>query len=201
PAFVLTAEPLNSPVPRGDRLRFRIAFTNNIATAFTGDLVLEVEHQTGFTVSRTLARGATLAAGQTASPTFALRVPQRAPLGLYYATVTALDGGTIPVAETTFGFRIVPTEGVSSGPEGEPWSPILLNGDGLLIQHDPAISAVAARGTSAWPNPASDRATITFALDRPAPVRLTLYDVLGREVAAVGAGHLEPGPHRLALDL
>ena len=64
-----------------------------------------------------------------------------------------------------------------------------------------ALSSVATAPTAVSPNPLSDRATLSFALDTPSEVRVALYDVLGREVAAVAAGTLEAGPHRLGLDL
>src|SRR5690606_1315123 len=66
-------------------------------------------------------------------------------------------------------------------------------------------AAPPAAGTSGaarvGPNPASEETAIAFALDRPAAVRIALYDVLGREVGAVDAGRLTPGPHRLGLNL
>jgi hypothetical protein len=51
------------------------------------------------------------------------------------------------------------------------------------------------------PNPACDYAALWFSLEEPSEVRLALYDVLGRKGAAVEAGRLGAGPHRLGLDL
>jgi hypothetical protein len=51
------------------------------------------------------------------------------------------------------------------------------------------------------PNPAADRATLALSLGVPAEVHLALHDVLGRELAAVHAGPLAAGAHRLSLDV
>jgi hypothetical protein len=51
------------------------------------------------------------------------------------------------------------------------------------------------------PNPASGRAAVAFTLEAPTAVRLALYDVLGRAVATLDAGHLGAGPHRITLDV
>jgi|GEM_PF-5927011 len=52
----------------------------------------------------------------------------------------------------------------------------------------------------AAPNPASGRTVLRFALDRPAPVRLRLFDVLGREVAVLADGARPAGTHEVAVD-
>src|SRR5690606_29922167 len=104
PPLLLTASALNSPAPRGGVLRFRTALTNSSPDPFSGDLVLHVEHQGGFAASRLLVSNTTLASGQTAVPTFSLRIPPGVPFGLYTGTVTALEGGTSPLAEGTFSF-------------------------------------------------------------------------------------------------
>lgn len=52
----------------------------------------------------------------------------------------------------------------------------------------------------AAPNPSLDRAVLTLALDRPGDVAVTVYDVLGRAVAAPHRGPLAAGTHRLPLD-
>ena len=52
-----------------------------------------------------------------------------------------------------------------------------------------------------YPNPFRDAATLTLTVpERPAPLRLVVYDVLGREVAVLAEGVLPPGEHALTLD-
>ena len=53
---------------------------------------------------------------------------------------------------------------------------------------------------AAYPNPFAQQTTLAFRLDRPGPVALTVYDVRGREVAALVDGVLPAGEHRVAWD-
>ncbi len=68
------------------------------------------------------------------------------------------------------------------------------------------VSATATAGDSgatpgefalegAYPNPFATTATIRYALPHPADVRLTVYDVLGREVLTLAEGAQEAGRH------
>ena len=50
------------------------------------------------------------------------------------------------------------------------------------------------------PNPVRSRAAVEFELAQPADVRLSLYDVLGREVRMVAEGARPAGPGAIALD-
>ncbi|MEO1569924.1 MAG: T9SS type A sorting domain-containing protein [Bacteroidota bacterium] len=58
----------------------------------------------------------------------------------------------------------------------------------------------AQKSVTVWPNPAGARATVGVALAEEAVVRVTVVDVLGREVAVVHAGRLAAGRHTLAFD-
>jgi hypothetical protein len=53
---------------------------------------------------------------------------------------------------------------------------------------------------AAYPNPSNGRTVIPVALAERAEVRVTVYDMLGREVAVLAEGHLAAGAHRLHLD-
>ena len=59
----------------------------------------------------------------------------------------------------------------------------------------PALSALVVA-----PNPARGAAALSFVLDRPGAVRLVLYDVLGREAAALADGVWPAGPAAVPLD-
>ncbi len=56
-----------------------------------------------------------------------------------------------------------------------------------------------ALGTS-FPNPAAGTATIRFALGEAAPVRLDVFDVLGRRVSTLADGLMTAGEHEVRLD-
>ena len=63
-----------------------------------------------------------------------------------------------------------------------------------------AAQVAAAGPTRAYPNPASGLATVAFALDEAAEVRLEVYDGLGRRVAVLAEGSHEAGPHQARWD-
>ena len=50
------------------------------------------------------------------------------------------------------------------------------------------------------PNPFEDAATLGLTLPAAARVRVALVDVLGREVAVLGDGPREAGPHEVPID-
>ncbi|MEM6784302.1 MAG: T9SS type A sorting domain-containing protein [Bacteroidota bacterium] len=51
-----------------------------------------------------------------------------------------------------------------------------------------------------YPNPTQDAVTVPLTLTRPAEVRVTVVDLLGREVAVLTEGPQQAGRHALALD-
>lgn len=51
-----------------------------------------------------------------------------------------------------------------------------------------------------YPNPFNPRTDIVYYVAGPGPVRLTVYDLLGREVAVLVDGALSPGTHSVAWD-
>jgi len=65
-----------------------------------------------------------------------------------------------------------------------------------------AASAVGAveEPLSAYPNPSAGRTTVRFTLDEAAPVRLAVYDLLGREVASLADGRYPAGTHEARFD-
>ena len=60
-------------------------------------------------------------------------------------------------------------------------------------------AAVALRPPA--PNPSATRAALRYALDASANVRLTVYDMLGREVAVVAEGARAAGAHTAPVDV
>lgn len=70
---------------------------------------------------------------------------------------------------------------------------------GGATAQEPSAPATATLA-EAYPNPFRREATVRFDLAAPGPVRATLYDVLGREVALVAAGDYTAGSHTLRVD-
>ena len=54
--------------------------------------------------------------------------------------------------------------------------------------------------SSAQPNPVASQATIRFSLDEAGPTRLSVYDMLGREVLRLVDGTMGEGPQAVRLD-
>ena len=64
-----------------------------------------------------------------------------------------------------------------------------------------ALAAATQAGpTRVYPNPATGLATVAFALDEAADVRLEVYDGLGRRVAVLAEGSHQAGPHQARFD-
>ena len=78
--------------------------------------------------------------------------------------------------------------------DGEPLTP---EDDGTTAT--PAASAASLPTATAlgqtYPNPLTERATVSFALAEATEVRLAVYDVLGRAVAVLAEGTVEAGQH------
>jgi len=89
-----------------------------------------------------------------------------------------------------------PRETIGTEPSGRTY---LFSGDAIATDAAPA-PAGAAFALRATPNPARVATMLAFTLDQPGPVRLTLYDALGREVAVLLDGVHRAGPHEAALD-
>ncbi len=65
---------------------------------------------------------------------------------------------------------------------------------------DEAVVSAALQLGKPYPNPASHSVTVPVVLGAATEVRLAVFDVLGREVAALHEGLLAAGDHALALD-
>ncbi|NTW23563.1 MAG: M20/M25/M40 family metallo-hydrolase [Lentimicrobium sp.] len=52
-----------------------------------------------------------------------------------------------------------------------------------------------------YPNPVTNATTITFRLNRPSSVKLTLFDIYGKAVCELASGHFETGSHMIVSNL
>lgn len=65
------------------------------------------------------------------------------------------------------------------------------------VANEPTVIPQPARLHTPHPNPAQDRATVSFDVDDPGPVRIEVLDVLGRRVALLADGPVRAGEHSL----
>jgi hypothetical protein len=59
---------------------------------------------------------------------------------------------------------------------------------------------VAARSIAVYPNPATSRLAVEFALDLPSTARFEMYDLTGRLVRSVAAAQYGAGVHTVEFD-
>ena len=81
------------------------------------------------------------------------------------------------------------------------------HGSASSFQTPISIAGPQAASLAAWalrlsasPNPLRQSAAVSFTLPEAAPVRLAVYDALGREVAVLADGDRQPGTHEATLD-
>ena len=89
------------------------------------------------------------------------------------------------------------TLGISAAPAAD--DPAWNEGAAVSAEDAPADAAVTALHPN-YPNPFAHRTTVRFSLAAAGPVRLALYDVLGRQVAVLAEGDHAAGPHAVAVD-
>jgi hypothetical protein len=180
------AEPVVIPAT-GGRITYALAVTNLADASETVDLWIRI---TGPGVSIT--RGPvtwTLAPGETLTRTLRQNVPSGAPPGSY--TLAAVIGD-FPQAEdsSAFAWEKSASKGrVLAGDMG--WetdlSPVMRAGT------DAAPSTFALEEN--YPNPFNPSTNIGYTLPEAASVRLSVFDVLGREVAVLVEGAQPAGRH------
>ncbi len=112
-----------------------------------------------------------------------------------YATRFLIDGDTAYLLLRSDLGDVRDGYGVYKRPVAE----LGLTGSTRVANESPALPKVFALH-AAYPNPFNPQTTLSFTLDRPGPVRLAVYDVLGREVAVVTEGLHGVGTHRYAWD-
>ena len=104
-------------------------------------------------------------------------------------------GGAVHVAGYTTGAMAGPSGGFVDAFVGRLGAG-LGSGGSVATEGTPAPSL----GLGVFPNPASASARVTLAVPEGGPVRVTVVDALGREVAVVHDGPLGPGPHALGVE-
>jgi hypothetical protein len=116
------------------------------------------------------------------------------------------DSTPWPSAADGDGYSLVPDEErTTSDPDDPAYWRSSLEINGSPGRDDIPASAVAGRGERPvameleqnYPNPFNPETSIVFSLTRHCPVRLAVFDLLGREVSVLMDGELAPGRHAL----
>ncbi len=195
----LTVTPLDRTVPAsGGTVRYRVRVENTTAEARTFDYWAEVSRPQGAVVGRLGPVRATVGAGASVERAVSFRVPARAPAGRYVYTGFS---GTFPgdfFDVGTFALTKSPSLTAPSDRDAPPSEPFEFD---VPAFEEPVAASPAGDATiTAFPNPFQQATTLRFRLAEAAEVRLTVYDVLGREVAVLAEGRAEGGEHTAQFD-
>lgn len=138
----------------------------------------------------------------------------RAPVGTNGPVVVGLApqlagsfAGSYPAATNTFNLTAAQVADLQAGlhyvnvhsqafPGGEIRGQLRLHEETVDARETPAAFALHAN----TPNPFNPTTTLAFSLLETGPARLSVHDLLGREVAVLADGLLERGEHRLGFD-
>ena len=89
--------------------------------------------------------------------------------------------------------------GISAGVLQRPFDTLpFITPSGVATEPDATPAAMTLR--SNYPNPFSERTTLGYSLDRPAHVRMELFDVRGQRVRVLADDTRGPGEHEVTLD-
>ncbi len=204
PAFAVTASAAPSAIAPGGTTTLTATATNASGSSAALDAWVEARRGGALVFQQFLDAGS-LADGATATRSYRLRAPAGAPAGAYDL---AFKVGTYPDAVLgSDAFEVtVAASGLAGGELGAgsvaPFEIVEALGGGLFAEA-PTTAASAEPGDVslvAWPNPAAGAVTLSYALTEASPVRLAVYDMLGRAVAVVAEGTVEAGAHEASLD-
>jgi hypothetical protein len=178
----------------GGAFDFTVTLTNTTAQTQTVDAWTAVRFPDGTTRNRGFGpRPLTLGPGETRTETLTQVVPGAAPVGDYAYRVRLGDFPGVVVDSDGFGFskRGAASLATRAGAD-EGW--------GVMEAAGTAAPATAALAVEGYPNPFVGTATLRYALAEAADVRLTIYDMLGREVVRLVDGTREAGTYSAVLD-
>ncbi len=210
PDLAVTLTP-TAPVPVVLRRGERVFFDATFAVGPDGPAVFA--YQTEATLPTGQVRGPLLGPNtvfvtppQTVTLSFSQRVPGRAPAGAYVYTMTAGPGGTVLASDH---FDATVTGGALAA--GDAW--LAYDASGALLApgtvHDFRAGASEAASTAAkgafglaasFPNPFRAQTEIPYRLAERGPVRLEVFDALGRRVALLVDAVQPAGEYRARFD-
>jgi hypothetical protein len=126
------------------------------------------------------------------------RIPGSVPPGTYLLIFELVDGASGATCDTAPGIVVLtaPATGGSAGWTAAP----AVDFFAAEANPDPVTPDPVALRPSPSPNPFSGRTTLAFEIAQAAPVRLAVYDVLGREVVVLVDGPLDTGRHEAVFD-
>ena len=194
----------------GETFFFDYSIANITTVPLTGAIRAEVRDANGTVLTdfSPVVRG-TLEAGTTFASMASQQVPLAASPGTYEYVLLAenTEGGSLDQVT----FEITVTGRVQPTAELDPmrWPTPVFTGrfEDAVVTEVPAVSDAEtvsrakgereAEEVAAYPNPFADRTTLAFEVAESGPVRIAVYDALGREVAVLVDEDLTSGRHEI----
>jgi len=192
--LTLTPESTNIIIPNGGgSFQYDFSLTNTSASTQNVDIWITIDSPG---ISRTLGPvSRSIAAGGVVARTFTQSIPAGAPAGSYTLTGSA---GTFPVATASDSF---PFEKSALGPKRgnvRDWS------TNLTLSEKASSKASLSGGqlelAQNYPNPFGGSTTLQYVLSERTPVKVAVYDQLGRQVRLLVNSDQASGLHSLVWD-
>ncbi len=211
PAVTVALDAPSGSIPaEGGSFPFTVTLSNTTSEVQTVETWTAAARTSGALLNPVLGPlSVTLAPGQTVSRTFTQEVPGSVPAGgyAYLAYAGTFDGLAVldrrAVAVRKAAGRAAPGAApvwrVLDAATGEPVTahePWGTTAKPLASSATPAAFALSA----AYPNPFRAATELSLAVPESAPVRLAVYDVLGREVAVLLDGAVAAGRHTVRFE-
>ncbi len=193
PNFDLMADVGSMTVTQGGSFAVSFTVMNNTSNPATGDLFFTASRNGTTLIQQNVFNDQTVGANSSASAGYVQQVPASAPLGTYAYTVRIGNFPSGTVDSETFMITVTAPDRVAGG--ATEWSVT------DAVWQDEATEATArTTEIGVYPNPFVDRTEIAYTLEQSAKVALTIYDVLGREVAVLTDEMMEAGAHTATFD-
>ncbi len=195
-ALTVTLTPQNPPIQipaGGGNFVFDATIFNATDSAITFDAWTQVVLPTGQTYPRPLVlrTGLSISSGQTISRSGITQyIPNYAPSGNYTYKGKAGTYPDVVLSEDSFPFEKLAGDAIPTHNQG--WA---CHG---WFSDDAVLSSISTEFSlrSAYPNPFNPTTRIDFALTEAGLVKLSVYDVTGREVTRLAEGFYSAGTHQ-----
>ncbi len=180
----------------GGTVTFDLSFTNPATSTFNGEYWVDVFLPNGrlFNGSPIERSPLSLGAGQSTTLSFSGTVPARAPSGTY--TLRGYIGTSYPNGVTdSDDFTFTKTGSLAKGGDFQLDFNLVPAADELSAASRPSGAVTGMLAT--YPNPFNPQTTLRYQVAERTPLRLAVYDVLGRQVATLADGTHEAGTHEV----
>lgn len=196
----ITLNPVNPPIiipGIGGSFEYEVIIANLETTPVNFDAWIDVELPDSSIHGPLIMRNLTLPPGNSLVRTLTQYVPPNAPWGDYLYRGHVGDYSASQVWDSdSFPFTKAPWES-SPGQTGNEWTLKGWEAQNGAVSSPPPVEFGLL---SAYPNPFNASTTITFTVTAAAHVRISVYNLMGREVALLMEGMMGAGLHQIKWD-